>query len=59
MSHFIFNFISSSDATCADIFYNNHSIFAKTVSTPSEIISNRVCGIWLGIGEDVNIIISK
>jgi len=28
-------------------------------STPSEIISNRVCGIWLGIVEGANVIISK
>jgi len=31
----------------------------KTASPPSEIISNRVCGIWLGIGEGANVIISK
>jgi len=31
----------------------------KTASTPSEIISNRMCGIWLGIGEGANIIISN
>jgi len=29
------------------------------LSAPSEIISNRVCGIWLGIGEGANVIISK
>jgi len=28
-------------------------------STPSEIISNRVCGMCLGIGEGANLIISK
>jgi len=32
-------------------------LWHKTASTPSEIISNRVCGIWLGIGEGANIII--
>jgi len=26
----------------------------KTASTPSEIISNRVCGIWFGIAEGAN-----
>jgi len=31
----------------------------KTVSTPSEIILNRVCGTWLGIGEGDNVIINK
>jgi len=31
----------------------------KTASIPSEIISNWVCGIWLGIGEGTNVIISK
>jgi len=30
----------------------------KTTSAPSEIISNRVCGIWHGIGEGANVIIS-
>jgi len=30
----------------------------KTASTPSEIISNRVCEIWLGIGEGANVLIS-
>jgi len=28
----------------------------KTASSPSEIISNRVCAIWLGIGEGSNVI---
>jgi len=27
----------------------------KTTSAPSEIISNRVCEIWLGIGEGANV----
>jgi len=31
----------------------------RLVRGPSEIISNRVCGIWLGIGEGANVIISK
>jgi len=31
----------------------------KTASTPCEIISNRVCRFWLGIGEGINLIISK
>jgi len=31
----------------------------KTAPTRSEIIWNRVCGIWLGIGEGANVIISK
>jgi len=31
----------------------------KIASTPSEIISYRVCGIWLGICEGANVIISK
>jgi len=30
----------------------------KTASTPSEIILNRVYGIWLGIGEGANVLIS-
>jgi len=31
----------------------------KTASTPSEIISNGVCGLWIDIGEGANVIISK
>jgi len=31
----------------------------KTASTRSEIILNSVCGIWLGVGEGANVIISK
>jgi len=30
----------------------------QTASTPSEIISHRVCGILLGIGEGANVVIS-
>jgi len=33
-------------------------LWHKTASTPSEIISNRVCGIWLVIGEGTIVIIS-
>jgi len=31
----------------------------KTASSPSEIMSNMVCEIWLGIGEIATVIISK
>jgi len=31
----------------------------KTASIPNEIMSNRVCRIWLGIGEGANVLISK
>jgi len=36
-------------------------VLGRTASKPSEIISNRVCGICLGIGEGAtgNVIISK
>jgi len=29
------------------------------IYTPGEIISNMVCGIWLGIGEGANAIMNK
>jgi len=39
--------------------YPGHDVNLHLHSAQSEILSNRVCRIWLGIGEGANVIISK
>jgi len=40
------------------LYYINSWPGHKIASTPSEIISNKVCGTWLGTGKGANVIIS-
>jgi len=51
----LWNFVRAQVLTVLHMSWSWH----KTASTPSEIISNMVCEIWLGIGEGANVIISK
>jgi len=48
----IFSFVMCTSVNCLTFVH-------ETASTPNEILSNRVCGNWLGMGEDANVIISK